>query len=65
MKKIILSLLSLIITISISGVVLAANYSSSPAKFSKQLILSEDEPAPAPPAEPAPAPEPTPPPEPN
>jgi hypothetical protein len=64
MKKTLLAFCSIIITTSFSTVVLAASHvTPSPVKFAKQVVFSEDEPAPTPPTEPPP--EPAPPPEPK
>lgn len=65
MKKVMLYLLSLIFVTSLSGIALASNYASYSSKISKQIILSEDDPAPSPTPDPAPAPEPAPTPEPE
>jgi hypothetical protein len=67
MKRIMVSFLSLVIAFSFSTVVLASSHAPYPTKISKQLVLSEDDPAPAPtpPAEPTPEPTPSPEPEPK
>jgi hypothetical protein len=67
-KKIVVILFSVIITLSFSAIVFAANHATPcPVKIAKQLILSEDEPAPPPDPvpEPTPAPEPAPVPDPG
>jgi hypothetical protein len=62
MKKVLVTCFSIIIAFSFSAVVFAANHvNTCTFKITKQVILSEDEPAPAP----EPAPEPTPAPEPE
>lgn len=59
MKKVFVTFVSIIIAVSFSAVVFAANNADTfSAKIAKQVILSEDEPAPVP--EPAPEPEPSP-----
>ena len=59
MKKILVTCFSVIIAVSFAAVVLAANpVTPSSVTITKQLILSDDEPAPLP--DPAPAPEPEP-----
>jgi hypothetical protein len=69
MKKVIVACFSIIIAVSFSAVVLAANnVNKSSVKIAKLLVLSEDEPAPVPepaPEPPTPAPEPVPAPEPE
>jgi len=63
MKKVLVAFVSIIIALSFSAVVLAANnVNKSSVKIAKLLVLSEDEPAPVPEPvpEPEPAPEPTP-----
>jgi len=59
MKKILVTICSLVVAFSFSTVVFAAkDMNTFNAKIVKQIILSEDEPAPTP--APAPEPEPTP-----
>lgn len=63
MKKMVSTLMSAVLVMSLCSVVLAANNAGQcKATFVKQMILSEEEPAPAPTTgtEPAPAPEPAP-----
>ena len=66
MKKVLVASFSTFIALSFSAVVFASNLVTPCAfKTTKQLILSEDEPAPAPEPAPEPTPEPTPAPEPE
>jgi hypothetical protein len=61
MKKILLILFSVVIASSFSAVVRASSLDSSRViKITKQIVLSDEEPAPAPPPEPTPAPAPEP-----
>jgi hypothetical protein len=58
MKKILVTFLSLIIAFSVSTVVLTAKHvSPSAVNITKQLILSDEEPAPAPEPTPNPVPD--------
>ena len=65
MKKIIVTLFSVMLVFSFSTVVLAANNVTHQNKITKQIVLSEEEPAPAPTPAPEPVPEPAPAPEPE
>ncbi|GEM_PF-5934805 len=65
MKKIIVPLFTAVLVFSFSAVVLAVNDASLKSKITKQIVLSEEEPAPVPPADPEPAPAPAPEPEPE
>ena len=61
MKKLIVTYFSVIIALSLSGVVLAAsNVNICNHKITKQMILSEEKPAPTPAPDPAPIPGPMP-----